>query len=280
MLKTNYHTHSIFCDGKESPEEICLSAIEKNFDYFGFSSHSMYPFASTWHIAPNNFQNYVDTVRNLQKKYSDRIKILLGFEGDYVPGICKPDFSTYKRLSPDYLIGSVHYIITEKGRLAVDYSAKDLKAKIDELFKGNARKVCQEYFYLEREMLSNCSFTIIGHPDLVRKNNGELNMFDEKDSWYRKEIKATADAIKKAGVVAEVNTGAIARKKMDDVYPSSEMLELLCQRGVPVTISSDAHTKDGIDCAFDRALLAIKKAGYKELAYINESKEIAFQKIV
>ena len=29
MIKTNYHTHTLYCDGKNSPEEVILSAIEK-----------------------------------------------------------------------------------------------------------------------------------------------------------------------------------------------------------------------------------------------------------
>ena len=39
MIKTNYHTHSTFCDGKNTPEEMVLKAIEDNFDILGFSSH-------------------------------------------------------------------------------------------------------------------------------------------------------------------------------------------------------------------------------------------------
>lgn len=279
MLKTNFHTHTSFCDGKGTPEEIAQIAIQKGFSHLGFSSHSMYPFAGTWHIAPNDHKSYAKEVRAAQEKFKDKLSILLGFEADYIPMISKPDFVKFKDLQPDYLIGSVHYIFSEKGRLAVDYGADLLKEKIDTLYNGNSKEVVQRYFELEREMLSKCDFTIIGHCDLIRKNNGKLNMFSEKDEWYRKEITLTADAIKKAGVIAEVNTGAIARGTMDDVYPSSDFLKLLNERGVPVTLSSDCHNPEFLDGAFDRGLEAIKKAGYKELAYIDSDKQIKFQKI-
>lgn len=279
MLKTNYHTHTVFCDGKETPEEIAMAAVEKGFDILGFSSHSMYPFASSWHILPKDFNAYVESVNSAKKKFSGKLKILLGFETDYIPLVSHPDFERYKKLDPDFLIGSVHYVFSEKGRLCVDYSASLLKEKIDTLYGGDSKKVVCEYFHLEREMLSKCSFSIIGHADLVRKNNSALKMFSENDSWYRKEIKATADAIKRSGVIAEVNTGAIARGYMEGVYPSDEFLALLREKNVPVTISSDSHSKENLDFAFDKALLAIKKAGYNELAFIDTDRKIKFQKI-
>ena len=114
----------------------------------------------------------------------------------------------------------------------------------------------------------------------MRKNNNALKMFNENDHWYRKEIKATADAIKKSGVIVEVNTGAIARGYMDGVYPSDEFLALLHERNVPVTLSSDSHSKENLDFAFDKALSAVQKAGYKELAYIDSDRNTKFQTIL
>ena len=37
MIKTNYHTHTSFCDGKSTAEQMILSAIDKKFDILGFS---------------------------------------------------------------------------------------------------------------------------------------------------------------------------------------------------------------------------------------------------
>ena len=33
----NLHQHSTFCDGKNTPEEIVLAAIDKGFDVIGFN---------------------------------------------------------------------------------------------------------------------------------------------------------------------------------------------------------------------------------------------------
>ena len=39
-MKQNLHTHSTFCDGKDTPEEMILRAIELGFNSIGFSGHA------------------------------------------------------------------------------------------------------------------------------------------------------------------------------------------------------------------------------------------------
>ena len=81
--------------------------------------------------------------------------------------------------------------------MAVDGKPEDIKTGIDKLFNKNAKKAVCEYFYLQREMIKKCDFTILGHPDLFRKENERLNLFNESDSWYKKEVKTLAKEIAK-----------------------------------------------------------------------------------
>ena len=37
MIKTNYHTHTTYCDGVNTAEEMIQTAIEKHFSILGFS---------------------------------------------------------------------------------------------------------------------------------------------------------------------------------------------------------------------------------------------------
>lgn len=41
--KQNLHTHSTFCDGKDTPEEMVLTVMEKGFSSVGFSGHAYVP---------------------------------------------------------------------------------------------------------------------------------------------------------------------------------------------------------------------------------------------
>ena len=267
MEKINLHTHSIFCDGRNTPREMVLGAIQKEFTALGFSGHSMYPFGDEWHIGPKQLDEYVSEIRSLQKEFSGQIKIYCGFEADYLPPIIKPSKKHYSHFNPDFLIGAVHYLVTQDGEFTVDDATDHVAQGFSELYHNDGKALVHDYFLAQRKMLEQGDFEIIAHPDLIRKRNGILKMFDENESWYKEEVQLTAKAIAKAGVVAEINTGAIARGDMDDVYPSAYFLELLYQNKVPICISSDAHTPNGLDCAFDKARAIALKTGYKELVY-------------
>ncbi len=282
--KINFHTHSTFCDGKNSPEEMILAAIEKGFSALGFSSHCMYPIDpkfytpedSIWHIPPENIKSYSTEILRLKEKYAEKIKIYLGFEADYFEspeiGSAIPHKQNFSDFSPDYLIGAVHFVNTEKGFFNVDNKTEVVKENLIKLYSKpdgtiDGKKATCDYFEAERLMLKKGNFDIIAHADLIRIRNTVLHFFSEEESWYKEQLKETAKAIAKAGVIAEINTGAIARGNMDDTYPSHNFLELLYENGVPVCINSDAHTTSNLDAAFDRAAENARRAGYTELVY-------------
>ncbi len=289
-MKSNFHTHSTFCDGKQSLEENAIEAIDKGFDTLGFSSHAELPFSDDWHIKVERFDEYKAEVERLQKKYSGKLNIRLGFEADFIPGITEPTLVTYGKYQPDFLIGSVHFVYNGKGIFEADGSAQSIKKAIDDFYKGNTKEAITRYFEQEREMLKVASsrgiFTIIGHADLIRKSNMKSNLmdkgldfFDESEGWYKEQIRLTADAIAKAGVVAEINTGAISRNNMKTPYPSEEFLSMLKERNVPITINSDAHDKKALDCAFDQARALAKKIGYDEAVCDIVAGKLTFAKI-
>ena len=266
-MKINLHTHTTWCDGKNTAEEMVTAAIEKKFDILGFSGHSMFPFGGKWHIQPKDFTSYTEEIRHLEKKYKDKISIKLGFECDFFPSLTLPSREFYKELEPDFLIGAVHYVATKDGHYSVDAATERVQRGLEVLYKGNGKQAVIDYFEAERTMLRNGNFDILAHPDLIRIRNGKLNFFDENESWYREQIKLTAKEVARNGCIVEINTGAISRGTMDDVYPSADFLQMLHDEGCPVIISSDAHRTDMLDAAFDRAVAAAEKAGYSEIHY-------------
>jgi len=277
--KINLHTHCTFCDGKNTAREMVESAIAKGFSVLGFSSHSLYPvnpdFYRTpddfWHIPADRIDDYQAEIARLKEEFAGRITILSGFEADFFEsteaGTAHPDFKAYEALNPDYLIGSVHFVNTPKGFYTVDHTADNVKENLLKLYNNDYKAAVCDYFETEREMLKKCSFSILGHADLIRKRNPVLKFFSEDETWYKEQVQLTVEEIARNGATVELNTGAIARGIFDDVYPSSYMLELLHSKGVPVCVNSDTHDINTIDCAFDKAYEIARKAGYKELVY-------------
>ena len=255
-MKTNYHTHTTWCDGKSTPRQVADAAIEKGFAVLGFSSHSMLPEDDVdWVLTPEKAPRYAADIRALAAEYAPRLRILCGVEADYVPGPggATPDRAAYSSVAPDYVIGSIHFVVASDGaRVPGDHSPGELADGIRDHFGGSAETFVKAYFAQEREMVGRFDFDILGHPDLVRKFNVRHPYFDEQADWYRKEIERTADAIAASDKVVEVNTGAISRGWLDDAYPSAAFRELLRTRGTRFVLSSDAHSADAIDCAFDR----------------------------
>ena len=98
----NLHTHTCYCDGADTPEEIVLDAIERGFTAIGFSGHSYTAYSPFFLKKGDHTEEYKKNVSALKVKYKERIRIYLGLEFDMYSGA---DLSGY-----DYLIGSVHYL--------------------------------------------------------------------------------------------------------------------------------------------------------------------------
>ena len=121
-IPSNYHTHSTFCDGKDTPEEMVLEAIRLGCPEIGFSGHSYTDFDETYCMSIEGTKQYKKCIRELAEKYRDRIRILLGVEQDY--------FSNAPTNGYDYVIGSVHYIKKDGAYLTVDESAETQKRDV------------------------------------------------------------------------------------------------------------------------------------------------------
>ena len=80
--KQNLHTHSLFCDGKNSLEEMVKEAITQDFTSIGFSSHAYtaFPFDECGIKSKEKEKLYLDTLSSLKEKYRGIIKIYRGIE--------------------------------------------------------------------------------------------------------------------------------------------------------------------------------------------------------
>ena len=267
MQPSNLHTHTTYCDGKNTPAEMAAAAQQKGFLSLGFSAHLAYPFAAGWHIAPQDIPSYISDIAALKKEYAGRMDIFLGFEAEYVRGFLYPERRLLASWRPDFIIGSVHFVPSDLDKpmplLTVDDSAENVRRWLVECFGGDEKRAVRAYFAAVREMAAECDFDIVGHADVIRRRNKELSFFDEEAAWYRGEASKTAEALAKSGKIVEINTGGIARGAADSVYPSEEMLYVLCKNGAPITINSDAHRTETLDAAFDEAVRAARAAGYR-----------------
>jgi histidinol-phosphatase (PHP family) len=66
----------------------------------------------------------------------------------------------------------------------------------------------------------------------------------------------------------EVNTGAIARGYRTSPYPSVNLLRKIRDIGAPITLSSDCHNKDHLDCNFKETKAILHDIGFREIVVL------------
>jgi histidinol-phosphatase (PHP family) len=264
VMLTNYHTHCRYCDGAGDPAEYADAAVRKRFDVLGFSSHAPLPFENDWTMPPADLEAYLAEIRRLKSKYREKPQVLLGLEIDFIPGLISPCDPRYDALGLDYRIGSVHSIPDPNTGThpTVDDTEQQYAWILNTLFDGDTEAFVKRYYRLVREMLSHCTPDILGHFDLIKKNNRDGAYFSEEAGWYREAVVETIEAVAASGVIMEVNTGGLARGSMSDIYPSEWILRLAQERRIPITINADAHTPQQIDAYYDLARSKVESAGY------------------
>lgn len=252
--KQNLHTHSTFCDGRDTPEEMIDTALERGFDSLGFSMHSYVKYSSVERVNPEKIAAYCKEIAGLKEKYKGIIDIFLGLEYDF--------YSDYTHDGYDYLIGSVHYLDTPDGPKSFDTGLAAVLEYIKKYYPDSTLRFARDYYRKLAELPKRGKIDIIGHFDLITKNN-EIGKFLDTDSAdYKRYALEAVHALKGKIEVFEVNTGAIARGYRTLPYPSSDILRELKKCGFYPTISSDCHNRDFIDCHFDSARELLRSAGF------------------
>lgn len=250
----NYHTHTRFCDGKNTPEEMVLEAIRLGFDTLGFSGHASAPEAESYGV--KDVAGYIDCINRLKDKYSDKITILCGIERDI---FSYPDDNDY-----DYVIGAVHSLRRGNRYYSTDMSPQSFKAAIDELYDGDGEAFAVEYMNLVKDVARITDCDIIAHFDLVSKFNGddENFFFDTCAESYLAAAKAAIEENVKYCNLFELNTGAIGRGWRKTPYPTPEMLDMIRAAGGKMTYGADTHSVTTILCAHDEGEALIRAHGF------------------
>lgn len=243
MILSDFHLHTTFSDGANTPEEMVQVAIQKGFTHIGFSDHAYTPFDESCCMAKAAKVDYIQTVSALKSKYADKIAVFCGIEQDY--------YSTESTDGYDYVIGSVHYVKVGDTYLAVDESKTAFTDAVERYFDGDTLRFAEVYFATVAKVAERTGADMIGHFDLIAKFN-DSGLFDTSAPRYIRAWQAAADALLAAGIPFEINTGAISRGYTKHPYPAREIIDYLKARGAKFILSGDAHTAAGIGYQFDR----------------------------
>ena len=266
MIRYNFHTHSHFDDGHESLESYVLSAIDKGLAAFGFSAHAPLPLQTAWALPAKDFPEYVAEAKKLKEQYKDLIKLYLGLEIDYIPGVSE-DFKGWIQGTPlDYCLGSVHLVKPGPGNAIwfIDGPAEGYFKGVDEVFGGDIRQAVTSFYEQSIAMVMTQPLNIIGHLDKVKMHNKE-QLFSTSEPWYQALVDRLLKAIQEKGVIVELNTRGIYSGKSKEYFPSPVILEKCLHWDIPVMVNTDAHHPDQVQSHFDEGVKHLKDIGFRKM---------------
>lgn len=255
-MKVNYHTHTKRCQHAQgSEEDYVQAAILNQLDILGFSDHGPYPdrrYAARMQY--EEFDDYLDTIDELKKKYTSQIQILKSVEIEYFPQEQKFYEELLTKKGLDYLLLGQHFYYTDNGEER-------------NMFNLQSQDWCIGYAKAIEAGLQTGYYKILAHPDLYLMN--------ENFAWdYSCDV--AMDIILNAAVrtntILEYNANGFRRglKNFPDgvryPYPVQRFWQEVKKSGCRVVVGSDCHNTEHI---YDR---------YVELAY-EQLKELGIQPI-
>lgn len=252
----NLHTHSTFCDGKDTPEETVKRALALGFDSIGFSEHAPAHFSASYERMLEGNVRYREEITRLKREYAGQIEIFLGLEQEMY---AKSELSHY-----DYVIGSVHYLLMDGEYVGFDRGVEEVHDLIATRFGGNGLSLARAYYAALSTLPAHGNFDIVGHFDLITKLCEKTFLFDADSKEYRAYALEAVDALVKKIPIAEINTGAIARGNRTSPYPAPWILKAWREKGGKIVISSDCHNNLYLAHAFRDAIALARECGYRE----------------
>lgn len=262
MIRSDFHMHTSYADGKCSVCEMAEAAIAGGFDTIGFSEHAYVPFDPDYSMSPVASEKYRHEVLCAGKKYGGKIKILCGAEMDFDS---EDDPALY-----EYIIGSVHYIKVGGKVYSVDATPEETLKCVREGFGGDFDGYAEAYFEKVARICEKTGANIIGHFDLITKferfgASPKLESGRALHAW-QSALRALAG---KAAL--EINTGAMSCSYRDMPYPSKAILNEWKKLGGAVVITSDAHFAPNIGYAFDAAEALARTCGFDTAGFTSKN---------
>lgn len=264
MIESCVHTHSIFCDGRNTPAEMAEAAYRLGIKSLGFSGHS-YVDIDDFGIKPERLGEYLSEIKRLKAEYDGRLEILCGLELDsFSKSVSHAD-------GYDYIIGSVHAVRDNYGKYnVIDGQVRGFELAAEQGFDGDYYELCRGYYSQFADFILRVKPDIVGHFDLITKYNRNFKYFDECSDKYKVVALEGLEAAFETDAVIEVNTGGIARGYKDSPYPAEFLLKRIFEKKGRVIITTDAHNTDMLVNNTEQTEQLLKSIGFKsvcELSY-------------
>lgn len=257
MELVSQHNHTgLTGHGEGTIEELISHAHSLGMTNIAVTEH--YPLSEA--IDPTNYismpwsvlDDYKAQILKQRRLHPD-MEVLVGCELDWLGEDEDRDFAEDQFDDFDIILGSVHYL---------DLWPFDDPAQRDYWDNVGARYIWDRYFEVWCEaVISHAPFTVMSHPDLVKK----FNIYPDGD--WKKYYTNAAEAAQSSGRMIEVNVSGLYYA-CKEPFPHIDLLREFCRAGVPCTIGSDAHKTIDVNRSIVEGYRYLYEAGYRELTVV------------
>ena len=247
------HCHTPLCKhALGTPSDYAAMAEQRGLKGIIVTCHGPLPdnLGIEHRMAPEEFEEYVDSVAAAREEYAGRVDVRLGLESDFVPGLEAWAEKLHQRAPLHHVLGSVHMQMTF-------YKAR--------YFTGDMFAYQQTYFEHLAQSAETGLYDTLSHPDLVKNEAPHAWQFARIKPF----IERALDRIAKTGVAMELNTSGL-NKALPEMNPGPQMLTLMRERGIPVVLGADAHRPQRVADRFEQALRQLDELGFQHVSFFIE----------
>lgn len=264
----SYHSHTNFSDGNNTLEEMVAQAKKLGFCELGISDHlcvhKNIQQSKSWplweqrgnsHIFKRDFkeilpdfQKHCEHIRKVSAQSG--LKLYVGFEVDFFTynGWFAELQDFLKQLDYDYIITGNHMLFDEKCESLIDLYDMPVFFK-DEALQN---ELLQRHFETIEKAVKSGVFKFLAHLDYARR----LGSICSAEKFMPQKLKIL-DALQCQNMGMEISTKGL--RKINDFYPSDEILTEAAKRSIPFVVSDDAHAVSELGDRFDLAEAALAK---------------------
>lgn len=250
--KSNYHAHTVRCKHAKDEERAYIeNAIDMGLEVFGFSDHVPIPFRNGFvsgiRMDMEQAEEYIGTIRRLAEEYKDQIRVLVGFEAEYLPEFYEDQISELHKLHYDYMIMGQHFLESEQYGPYMGTPTGD-----EERLRG--------YVDMVIEGMKTGSYKYLAHPDLFH--------FTGMDSVYDWEMTRLCKEMKRLGIPLEMNILGMGERRH---YPSERFWKIAGEIGNDTIFGMDAHMASQVldGRAYDKCAALAQKCGLKVIDFLD-----------
>lgn len=209
-------------------------------------------------VMTEDMDDFVAAILRAKDKWSrEGVELKLGIEADYFVG-CEDELKELLSGHPwDYVIGSVHF---------VDGWGFDNPETQDVFHDVDLKELYGRFFETVESAIRSGLFDFVAHLDNLKAFNFRVADEEFNMSWYKR----IADALVETNTATEVNAGLYYRYPVEEMCPGPSFLQVLVDRGVEFTVSSDSHFPDDLGRYTQENAEMLKRLGVKKLVAFDQ----------